>query len=105
MHKFKFCISAVEKMVPILASDERNYSHLKWSNIFCSLLQGSGLNLAATKDDIDVFIANKRCNVTNLSDTQIFCIPPGTQPQGRDEHGNEDSSYPVVMVTWIFHSK
>ena len=55
--------------------------------------------MAASKEDIKVFIGDKICNVTNLSDTQIFCTPPTNQPNGRDEHGNEDSSYPVVKVT------
>ncbi|KAL4225917.1 hypothetical protein ACF0H5_013905 [Mactra antiquata] len=62
------------------------------------IFEGKGLTLAANKEDVEVFIGDKICNVTNLSDSQIFCTPPTNQPNGRDEHGNRDSSYPVVMV-------
>lgn len=62
------------------------------------IFEGKGLTLAATREDVLVYIGDKACNVTNLSDTQIFCTPPTNQPNGRDEHGNEDSSYPVVKV-------
>ncbi|XP_060592222.1 plexin-A1-like isoform X2 [Ruditapes philippinarum] len=62
------------------------------------IFEGRGLTLAASKEDIKVFIGDKICNVTNLSDTQIFCTPPTNQPNGRDENGNEDASYPVVKV-------
>lgn len=62
------------------------------------IFEGHGLSTAASVADIEVFIGNQICNVTNLSSTQIFCTPPATQPNGRDEHGNVDSSYPVVMV-------
>ncbi|XP_052779998.1 plexin A3-like isoform X2 [Mya arenaria] len=62
------------------------------------IFEGVGINLAAGKYDIEVYIGTKKCNVTNISETQIFCTPPQSQPAGRDEGGNEDSSYPVVMV-------
>ena len=63
------------------------------------IFQGRGLNLAATEEDIQVFIGHKKCNVTNLSATQIFCTPPSDQPDGADEHGNHGEDFPVVMVT------
>ena len=36
--------------------------------------------------------------MTNLSQTQIFCTPPTSQPDGVDEHGNDRDDFPVVMV-------
>ncbi|XP_052280998.1 plexin-B-like isoform X2 [Dreissena polymorpha] len=62
------------------------------------IFEAKGLSLAATKKDVEVYIGTQTCNVTNLSDTQIFCTPPTSQPQGKDERGNKDSSYPVVTV-------
>ncbi|KAL3853455.1 hypothetical protein ACJMK2_016991 [Sinanodonta woodiana] len=58
-----------------------------------------GLNLAASEEDVEVFIGRKLCNMTNLSSTQIFCMPPPDQPHGSDEYGaDKNALFPHVIV-------
>lgn len=61
------------------------------------------MNIAASKEDVQVFIGNKPCNVTNLLVDQIYCAPPTHQPPAISETGNTiDGGNPKVIVSDLF---
>lgn len=61
------------------------------------IISGKGLLAAAKREDVQVFIGNTECNVTNLSEDQIVCNPPVTQPSPVAEKDRR-SDIPAVIV-------
>ena len=54
--------------------------------------------VAAKREDVQVAIGNANCNVTNLSEDQIVCNPPTSQP--KPTPGYSRSDIPAVVVSF-----
>lgn len=63
------------------------------------VLEGDRLTLAATVDDVRVFIGRQQCNITAIVPRQLVCIPPARQPLGTDLEGRPlEDARPMVTV-------
>ncbi|VDI64036.1 plexin A [Mytilus galloprovincialis] len=60
------------------------------------IINGKNLMVAAQRRDIQVAIGNDNCNVTHLSEDQIICKPPTSQPDTTSGHSRND--IPAVVV-------
>lgn len=47
-------------------------------------VQGKGLTLAMTKDEVVAWLGDKICDVKTLDDTHLYCEPPEEQPLSLD---------------------
>lgn len=47
-------------------------------------VQGKGLTLAVSKDEVVALLGNEKCDVKTLDDTHLYCEPPEEQPLGSD---------------------
>ncbi|XP_070559796.1 plexin-2-like isoform X1 [Ptychodera flava] len=62
-------------------------------------VRGKNLNLAATESEVTVIIGQEECKVISLSNVQLNCIPPDTQPKGVNKSGNPtENGLPTVIV-------
>lgn len=58
-------------------------SRLTW--VICvSAVQGKGLTLAMSKDEVVAWLGDRICDVKTLDDTHLYCEPPEEQPLGSD---------------------
>ncbi|XP_072024999.1 uncharacterized protein [Amphiura filiformis] len=64
-------------------------------------LQGAGINLASSKDDVLVLIGDEDCPIIDLNTTFLLCSAPEDQPSGRNQDGNLDPT--VLPKVSIFH--
>lgn len=56
--------------------------------IICvSAVQGKGLTLAMSKDEVEAWLGDKICDVKTLDDTHLYCEPPEEQPLSIDHEG------------------
>lgn len=63
------------------------------------VIEGEHLRLATSESELNVTIGGEVCNITSLTQSQIFCLPPLQQPEATDEHGRRTSAYlPLVVV-------
>ncbi|KAK3744735.1 hypothetical protein RRG08_062381 [Elysia crispata] len=53
------------------------------------IIEGTNLNVAATKSEMSVMIGDAPCNVTTFSRSQIVCKLPAAQPPGKSIHSGE----------------
>lgn len=56
------------------------------------------MNLAATENEVRVFVGQSLCNVTSLTPVEIYCIPPSRQPDVRDDGNQHSDGIPRVFV-------
>ncbi|KAF5898117.1 plexin-B3 isoform X1, partial [Clarias magur] len=61
-------------------------------------VEGKGLTLAMSKDEVVAWLGDKICDVKTLDDTHLYCEPPEEQPLGSE---NEDLPRLKVVMGWI----
>ncbi|KAF4072586.1 hypothetical protein AMELA_G00264580 [Ameiurus melas] len=64
-------------------------------------VEGKGLTLAMTKDEVVAWLGDKICDVKTLDDTHLYCEPPEEQPLSLD-HENLPS-LKVLMGQLVFN--
>lgn len=48
-------------------------------------VQGKGLTLAMSKDEVEARLGDQTCDVKTLDDTHLYCEPPEKQPLSSDQ--------------------
>ncbi|XP_063422333.1 plexin-B-like [Mytilus trossulus] len=76
--------------------EENDYVKLLKSEVV--IINGKNLMVAAQRRDIQVAIGKDNCNVTHLSENQIICKPPTSQPETTSEHSRNDIPAVVVYI-------
>ncbi|XP_052083178.1 plexin-B-like isoform X8 [Mytilus californianus] len=76
--------------------DKEDNDNVKLFKSEIVIINGKNLMVAAKREDVQVAIGNANCNVTNLSEDQIVCNPPSSQP--KPTAGYSRSDIPAVVV-------
>ncbi|XP_071156701.1 plexin-A4-like isoform X1 [Mytilus edulis] len=76
--------------------DKEDNDNVKLFKSEIVIIYGKNLMVAAQRRDIQVAIGNDNCNVTHLSEDQIICKPPTSQPDTTSGHSRND--IPAVVV-------
>ncbi|CAC5406679.1 PLXNA [Mytilus coruscus] len=75
--------------------DKEDNDNVKLFKSEIVIINGKNLMVAAKREDVQVAIGNANCNVTNLSEDQIVCDPPSSQPKPTAGYR---SDMPAVVV-------
>lgn len=71
-------------------------NHLKVYKGDALVIEGRHLNAASDQNDVRVTIGSDFCNITSLTQTQLLCVPPASQPPPNDD--NSDLPEVTVLV-------
>ncbi|CAG2189705.1 PLXNA [Mytilus edulis] len=78
--------------------DKEDNDNVKLFKSEIVIINGKNLMVAAKREDVQVAIGNANCNVTNLSEDQIVCNPPTSQPKSIPGYSRSDIPAVVVQI-------
>ncbi|XP_063438884.1 plexin-A4-like isoform X2 [Mytilus trossulus] len=78
--------------------DKEDNDNVKLFKSEIVIINGKNLMVAAKREDVQVAIGNANCNVTNLSEDQIVCNPPTSQPKSTPGYSRSDIPAVVVKI-------
>ncbi|VDI05347.1 plexin A [Mytilus galloprovincialis] len=78
--------------------DKEDNDNVKLFKSEIVIINGKNLMVAAKREDVQVAIGNANCNVTNLSEDQIVCNPPTSQPKPTPGYSRSDIPAVVVQI-------
>lgn len=85
---------------PIIFDFEEADKTKTYSQGIVLAIKGMYMNLAATENEVRVFVGQSLCNVTSLTPVEIYCIPPSKQPDVRDDGNQHSDGIPRVFVVY-----
>uniref|UniRef100_V9K841 Plexin-B2 n=1 Tax=Callorhinchus milii TaxID=7868 RepID=V9K841_CALMI len=59
---------------------------------------GSNLNAATTSKEVKAFIGSEECKIKTLTETELYCIAPKTQPAPRRQRRDVNDNLPEFIV-------
>uniref|UniRef100_A0AAY5F354 Plexin-B1 n=1 Tax=Electrophorus electricus TaxID=8005 RepID=A0AAY5F354_ELEEL len=91
IRKAPFMYHPDPELYPLNREDQNSPIRFKPGGVLA--VEGKGLTLAMSRDEVVAHLGDQECDVKTLDDTHLYCEPPEEQP-----HGVDHTALPILKV-------